>query len=192
MGVLGHSFPRVELRTLGILQFSHLSASSAEWPVSSTYSPRLAYGLGIGLSFPVSQKVSLETDILYKTKRSELTKFSDLDWNDTFYDLRCLAVPLLAQARFQISKIELRAILGAEGSWIFNSRIEDKKDDIILEPIPGLKSYDLQAVGGVGILYQRISLEFRYQYGLLNLSKERESGLSIRNHGFEFLIGFRL
>jgi hypothetical protein len=189
---LVHAFPRVELCSLGSFQFSHLSVASPDLLASPIHSPRLACSLGIGFRFPFSQKFSIETDILYKAKKSELTRFSGVDWNDTYYHLQCLAISLLAHLQFPLSKVQVFAILGAEGSWIFKSLIEDKKNDLIIEPIPGLKSYDLQAVAGAGIRYKRISIEFRYEYGLLNISKDRESGLSIKSRGFEFLIAFRL
>jgi hypothetical protein len=184
-----HSLPRIELCSLGSFQFSHLSVAAPDLLAPPQHSPRLAYSLGLGFYFPISQKFSLETNILYRTKKSELTKYSGIDWNDTYYHLRCLAIPFLAHFRFPVSKIQVFAIFGAEGSWIFNSRIEDKKNDVVIKPIPGLKSYDFQAVAGAGIRYKRLSVEFRYEYGLLNLSKD--SGLSIESRGFEFLLAFR-
>lgn len=189
---LVHSFPRIELYSLGGFQFSHLSVASPDLSASPEHSPRLAYSLGIGFRFPLFKCFSLEMDILYGTKKSELTRFSGAVWNDTYYHLQCLAIPLLARLQFPVSKIQVFAILGVEGNWIFGSRIEDKKNDVTIKPIPGVKSYDLQAVGGAGIRHKKISIEFRYGYGLLNLSKDRESGLSIRSQGFELLAAFRL
>lgn len=189
---LVHSFPGIELCSLGSLQFSHLSVISPDLSASPKYSPRLAYSLGMGFCFPLFQNFSLEANILYRTKKSELVRFSGVEWNDTCYHLQCLAIPFLAQLQFPVFKIQIFVILGAEGSWIFRSRIEDKKNDVTIKPIPGLKSYDLQAVGGAGIRYKKISIEIRYGYGLLNLSKDRESGLAIKDRGFEFLVAFRL
>jgi hypothetical protein len=186
------AFPGGEFCALGSLQFSHLSVASPDLSASPKHSPRFGNSLGIGFCLPFSQKFSIETDILYKAKKSELTEFSGVDCNDTYYHLQCLAIPLLAHLQVPVSKIQIFVILGAEGSWIFKSRIEDKKNDIIIKPMPGLKSVDLQAVGGTGIRYKKISIEFRYEYGLLNLSKDRDSGLSIKSRGFEFLLAFRL
>jgi hypothetical protein len=189
---LVHSLPRIELRSIGSFQFSHLSVTSPDLSASPKHSPRLGYGLGMGFRLPLFQAFSLEANILYRTKKSELVRFSGAAWNDTYYYLQCLAIPFLAELQFPVSKIQVFTILGAEGSWIFRSRIEDNKNDVTIKPIPGLKSYDLQAVGGAGIGHKKISIEFRYGYGLLNLSKDRESGLSIKSQGFEFLVAFRL
>jgi hypothetical protein len=186
------SFPGVEVRLLGSFQFSRLSVTSPDLSAPPKHSPRFAYGLGIGFRFPFSQKFSIETDILYKAKKSELTRFSGIEWSDTYYRMQCLAIPFLVRLRFPVSKIQFFVVFGVEGDWNFKTRIEDKKNDVIIEPIPGLKSYDLQAVGGAGIRYGRVSGEFRYEYGLLSLSTDRDSGLSIKSRGFEFLVAFRL
>jgi hypothetical protein len=187
-----HSFPVVEVRLLGSFQFSRFSVASPDASSSSRQSPRPAGSVGMGFCLPLSQKFALETDFLYRQKKSELTRFSGLAWSDTYYHLRCLAVPLLARFRFPVSRIQVILIFGAEGSSILESRFEDNKIGLTISPIPGLKSFDLQAVGGAGIRHRRISVEFRYGHGLLNLSQDRESGLSIRSQGFEILVAFRL
>ncbi len=187
-----HSFPGVEVRLLGSLQFFRFSVTSPGAASFTRQSPRPAGTVGMGFCLPLSQKFALETDVLYKQRKSELTRFSGLAWSDTYYHLRCLAVPLLAHLRFPVSKVQIIVTWGAEGSWVLGSRFEDSKIGLTISPIPGLKSYDLQAVGGAGIRYRRISVEFRYGYGLLNLSQDRESGLSIRSRGFEILVALRL
>jgi len=186
------ALPRGEFRTLGSFQFSHLSIAPPDALTNPQQSPRLAFSVGVGFCFPVSKTVSLETDILYRTKKAELTRFSRIEWNDTYYRMQCLTIPFLAHLRFPVSSIQLFAVFGVQGDWIFKSCIDDNKNDVRIEPIPGLKSYDLQAVGGVGIRRGRVSVEFRYEYGLLNLSKDKDSGLSIKGRGFTFLLAFRL
>ncbi|MGB7296097.1 MAG: outer membrane beta-barrel protein [Candidatus Aminicenantales bacterium] len=186
------SFPGVEVRLLGSFQFSRFSVASPGAASSSSQSPRPAGSVGMGFCLPLSQKFALETDFLYRQKKSELTRFSGLAWSGTYYRLRCLAVPLLAHFRFPVSRIQVILTFGAEASWVLGSRFEDRKIGLTISPIPGLKSFDLQAVGGAGIRYSRVSVEFRYEYGLLNLSKDRDSGLSIKSRGFEFLVAFRL
>jgi len=186
------AFPRAEFWAIGSFQFSHLSVASPDALTSARQSPRLALSVGLGFCFRVSKNLSLETDILYRTKKAELIRFSGIEWNDTYYRMQCLTIPFLAHFRFPVSKIHFFAIFGVQNDWIIKSRIEDKKNDLIIEPIPGLKSYDLQAVAGAGIRYSRVSVEFRYEYGLLNLSKDRDSGLSIKSRDFEFLVAFRL
>lgn len=186
------AFPNGDLWTLGSFQLSHFSIALQDAFASPQQSPRPGFSVGLGSYFRVSKTVSLETDILYRMKKAELTKFSGMEWNDTYYHLQCLAIPFLAHLQVPISKIHVLILLGVEGSWIFKSRIKDKKNDVIIKPIPGLKSVDLQAVGGAGIGYKKISIEFRYEYGFLNLTKDRESGLVIKDQGFEFLIAFRL
>jgi hypothetical protein len=183
---------RTEFRALGECQFSHLSIIPSDGQTNPQQSPRLAFSAGVGFCFPLLKTVSLETNILYRTKKSELTRFSGIEWNDTYYRMQCLTIPLLARIGFPVSSIEFFAVFGVQGDWIFKSRIEDRKNDIRIEPIPGLKSYDLQAVGGVGIRRGRVSVEFKYEYGLLNLSKDKDSGLSIRSRGFELMLSFRL
>lgn len=171
------AFPRAEFRALGDFQFSHISVASPELPASPKYSPRLGYCLGVGFCFPFSQRFSIESDILYKSKKSELTRFSGIEWNDTYYRMQCVTIPLLAHIGFPVSKIQFFVAFGIQGDWIFMSRIEDKKNDVRIEPTPGLKPCDLQAVGGVGIRYKKISIEFTYEYGLFNLSKDRGGDL---------------
>ena len=189
---LTSAFPRAEFRALGSFQFSHLSITPPDGLTNARQSPRLAFSVGVGLCIPLQKTVSLETDIFYRTKKSELTRFSGIEWNDTYYRMQCLTIPLFVRIGFPVSKVRFFGVFGVQGDWIFKSRIEDKKNDIRIEPIPGLKSYDIQAVGGIGIRRGRVSVEFRYEYGLLNLSKDKDCGLSIRSRGVEFLLAFHL
>lgn len=186
------AFQGTEFRALGGFQFSHLSIVDSGALTNPRQSPRLAFSAGAGFCFPLLKAVSLETDILYKTKKAELTRFSGIEWSDTYYRMQCVTIPFLAHLRFLVSKFRFFGIFGVQGDWILKSCIVDEKNDLRIEPIPGLKAYDLQAVAGAGIRHGRVSVEFRYEYGLLNLSNDKESGFFIKNRGFEFLIGFRL
>lgn len=181
---------KIEFCALGSLNFYNLSYDySGEIPVPE-HSPELSYAFGGGANYYLSDKFFLETNILYKVKKSELIKFSGLEWEDTFYQFKYLTLPILAHYHFPVSKSNIFITLGLETGILLKSRVEDKRNNVIVEPIENTNSTDFQLISGFGIRYKKLSLEFRYGCGLLNLNKEKTTGFSVKNSGFEFLVAY--
>jgi hypothetical protein len=151
---------------------------------------RLAYSFGAGVRFRLLKGLSLETDILYKAKRSELVEFYGTEWGDTFYKLNYLALPVLLRYEFPLARFVVSPALGLEAGYLLSSKIDDKKNDAVVNPIPNTDSMDFQAVFGLGVRYKKISLDLRYGWGLKNLNTEQDSPLVVKNRGLEFLFSF--
>ena len=151
---------------------------------------KLGYCAGVGVSFDLSKRFFLETNVLYKEKRSELVEFSGVKWGDTFYKLTYLALPLLAHYRLPLSEFSIFATLGVEADICLISKIVDKRNNIVIKPITNIRKGDLQLISGFGVSYRRLSLGLRYGFGLVDLNKEEGSELTIKNRGWEFMVSY--
>lgn len=181
---------KIEFSVIGGINFYKQTFSNIESFPLPQHDPKLGYDLGLGAHVDVFDKFSLEADVLYKTKESELVEFSGLDWEETFYRYKYLVLPIMAHYHFHVSKVEILATLGVESGILLKSQLEDKRNDIIIEAIEYVKKSDFQFISGLGLRYKRFSLAFRYGLGLLNLNKEEESELVVKNRGIEFIFSF--
>lgn len=160
-----------------------------EYPLPQ-HDPALAYSVGLGAEICLFHRFSLEADVLYKVKNSELVEFSGLSWGDTFYRFQYVALPLLLKYRIPVSRFVVFPVLGLETNFLLKSQVKDKKRNLAVKPVENTRFFDLQVVSGLGVSYRRISLAFRYAYGLMNLNTEDESVLIVKNKGLEFIAGF--
>ena len=53
-----------------------------------------------------------------------------------------------------------------------------------------LKKFDSGLIVSVGVSYERLKLNFRYEYGLVNISKIKD--IDIRNRGWSINIGYTI
>ncbi|MFB0566087.1 MAG: outer membrane beta-barrel protein [Candidatus Aminicenantaceae bacterium] len=180
----------VEFFAMGGLNFYNLKFSYQEALSLPRHEAELAHSLGGGVRFYLFDKFSLEADVLYKTKKSELVEFSGLNWGDTFYTLRYFSFPVLVHYSFPSLGFNFFANFGLEINILRNSQLEDKKNEITKNPIPYTSPADFQLVGGCGIRYKPFSFELRYGFGLSNLNTETKNRLVIKNRGFELFIAY--
>lgn len=188
--VLGQQNKRIEFSAIGGFNFCKHKFSYAEKFPLPQHDPKLAYSLGAGVNFYLFHRLSLEVDVLYKTKKSELAEFSGIAWGDTFYRYKYLSFPVLVNYQLPFSKFNIFATLGLETGFLLKSQLLDKRNNITIEPIDYIKKSDFQLISGLGLRYKKISLAFRYGLGLLNLNTEKESDLVVKNKGFEFIISY--
>jgi len=175
---------------IGSLNFFHQTFSCPEEFPLPQHEPALAFSAGLGAEFRLFHRFFLEANVLYKVKKSELVEFSGLSWGDTHYRFQSIALPLLLKYRFPLSRFVVFPILGLETDFLLKSQVKDEKRNLMVKPVENTRFFDLQVVSGVEVSYRRISLAFRYAYGLMNLNTKEESDLVVKNSGFEFIVGF--
>jgi len=178
---------KIGILIIGGINFYSLKYNSTNRFIPA-YTSKLSYEIGGGTNFYLTNKFYLEVDILYKVKKSELIRFSGVEWSDVFYKFKYLAIPILTHYKFSFSKFNVFTTLGMESDFLLKSLIEDKRNDVILETTEDTNSIDFQLISGLGIKYKKLSVEFRYGMGLLNLNMGDTKGLIVKNMGFEFLI----
>jgi hypothetical protein len=175
---------------IGSINFFQQKFSCPEKFSPPKHDPVLAYSAGLGAEFRLFQRLFLEADVLYKVKASELVEFSGISWGDTYYRFKYIALPLLLKYRFPASRFDVFPILGMEIDFLLTSKVKDEKRSLVVQPVENTRSFDLQVISGLGVSYRRISLAFCYAHGLMNLNTEEESNLTLKNRGFEFIVGF--
>ena len=181
---------KIEFSAVGGFNFcKHKFSYPEKFPLPQ-HDPKLAYSLGAGVNFYLFHKFSLEVEVLYKAKKSELVEFSGLEWGDTFYRYEYLAFPVLVHYQLPFSKFNIFATMGVETSFLLESQLDDKRNNIVQEPIEYIRKSDFQFISGLGLRYKKLSLEFRYGLGFLNLNADKESDLVVKNKGFEFIISY--
>ena len=175
---------------MGSINFFQQKFSCPEEFPLPQHDPALAYSAGLGAEFRLFHRFFLEADVLYKVKTSELVEFSGLSWGDTYYRFQYIALPLLLNYRFPVSRFIIFPVLGMEIDFLLKSQVKDEKHNLVVKPVENTRLFDLQVVSGLGVSFRRISLAFRYAHGLMNLNTEEESDLVVKNRGFEFIVGF--
>lgn len=169
---------KAEFSALVGLSFYNLKYYSQYSILLPEHSPALSFLIGGGAQLFINNKFSLEADILYKVKKSEVESYSGIEWYDVFYTFKYLAFPIVAHYYFPVTKFKIFVTLGMEPDILLKSHVESTN------------SVDFQLISGLGIRYNKFSLEFRYGKGLLNLNAVRVSNFTIMNRGFEFLVAF--
>jgi hypothetical protein len=177
---------KIELSVLGSVNVFKMSFNDGEGFPLPRHKAKLAYSFGPGILFALSKNLSLELDLLYKTKKSELVEFSGIQWGDAFYRLNYISLPAMVHYQISISTFSIFAALGLETEILLKSRINDKKNHILIKKIENIKDYNFQLISGLGLRYKCISLEFRYGLGILNLNTEGND-LTVKSKGFELL-----
>jgi hypothetical protein len=181
---------QIEISALGGFNLYHQKFSYSGLSPIPEHSPRLGFHLGAAANLHLFSGFSLETDILYRSKKSELVDFLGEDWGDTYYKLDYLALPVLINYRVPISSISLFTTLGLEFDFLLKSQIRDKKNDVVIQPIAYIRSSDVHLISGLGIRRGRFSLMIRYGFGLVNLNTETTNDLVVKNRGIECSISY--
>lgn len=181
---------RIEISVIGGFNlYSQKFSYSGPSPIPK-HSPRLGFHLGAGVNVHLFNRFSIETDIIYKAKKSELVNFLGVEWGDTYYNLHYVALPILLNYKMPFSKIKIFTTLGLEFDFLLKSQIHDKKNDIVIQPIEYIKSSDIQFILGLGIQYRKFSLKISYGLGLMNINAETQNDLVVKNRGLECSVSY--
>jgi hypothetical protein len=136
-------------------------------------------GIQAGASFQagITPRFSLVSELYFIRKGGKLNVNNPITNSESTLHLNTLELPLLA--RFHFGKFYMNAgpsiAYALSGDW----KINDKRSDITFNNnIEGYKHFDagIQAGGGIEFPFKqrRIALDIRYNYGLTNISYNKE------------------
>lgn len=188
-GLYGDAF-----KLMGGLNFSKYAASPKEESTKLNF--KMGFWVGGGFEFDLSEKISLEFDLLLLQKGSkvEFTALPDLKSN---YNLRVLSVPVLAGIRFK-RNMPFYILGGAEFSLIlshaFVKKIGEQVDEQDLKE--NTKSFDFGLVIGCGFevkvrQFQSFFIEGRYHLGFANVMKDSPEYQSKKTNTILLVLGIK-
>lgn len=138
------------------------------------------FALGAFVSYNFNNKFSIQPELLFTTKGSRINTIGDINLYNFFIYLE---MPILAKMRFLSGgKIQPNIFCGP-GLSIKTIAINDVG---VLEDING---FDCGFIVGAGIEYQRLSIDLRYEIGMVNFDKSADD-IDLKNQTVSFLIGF--
>jgi len=147
-------------------------------------------GIHAGVSFQagISSKFSLVSELYYIRKGGELTANNPLTNQNTILRLNAVELPVLA--RFHFGKFYLNAGPSIAYNFSGTRKIDDVSTAISFNnSIDAFKRLDAGIQVGGGIIFpikqKRLALDFRYCYGLTNISYDKQMfsrGLIISVH----------
>lgn len=162
---------------------------------------RTGINLRFELNIPLNNKVGITTGAGIEHKGS-----IDDEYDGERRDLVYIQIPALASYRFFPEKkfnVDLAfgpyVAFGIEGNpfdFIGDTFVNDdyswvyEGDSAPLYFADFIKKFDSGLIGSVGVSYKRLKLNFRYEYGLVNISKIKD--IDIRNRGWSINIGYTI
>ncbi len=149
--------------------------------ISGEIDPMLLYQAGVFANFDLSEKISLQPELLYTAKGIKAAGNSDFK-----YRLDYLDIPIMAQ--YHINEAFF-VNFGPELSFLTKAIISDGTESV--DMIDGTESFNYAL--NLGISYQLpIGLIFdaRYAYGLGSVYKMLPGDLKILNNAFQVTVGY--
>lgn len=144
-----------------------------------------ARGFQVGLSFQagITPHFSVLHELYFLNKGGKLTANNPETKKETTFRLNTIEMPILA--RFHVGKLYFNAGPSITYNISGSNKIEIEKKDILFEnKIGGVKRLEagLQVGGGIEfpIKNRRLSIDLRYNYGLTNISYDKQ----LYNRGF--------
>jgi hypothetical protein len=188
-----NTYPQI-VKMFGGLNLTKYGSSFAS--DTTSFSQKSGFSGGIAFVFPVSNKVSIETDLLYSRKGSGIVILypDDQQFSGT-YQYSALGLPLMIKINF-FSNATPYLLLGPEVDFIFSHKLKltDTQEIFDLKTTTNKIGFGINS--GIGYEFPIHSLavffEFRYTVGLSNLLTSGPDVEKIRNSSFQFLIGGHL
>ena len=142
----------------------------------------------------ISKHLRIQPELLFNIKGSkrETSVMDNLDKYST--KLTYLEIPLLFQyITRRKSTFNFGLILGPTLGWNIKARMKlESGGDIQEEDLKNIKNFDFSIIFGVtGILFERITVDIRYNYGLLSI-RNHEDMANEKNRVFSIMLGYCL
>jgi len=178
-------------KLMGGLNLTRYRVSPEE--ASLDWKHKMAFWVGGGFEFDLSEKLGLEFNLLLlqKGSRVEFTNNPDLKAN---YNLRVIAFPALVSFKFK-RNFPVYILGGCEFSFVlshdFVKKIKGEVDELDLKE--DTKNFDLGFVFGCGFevkvsRFQSFFIEGRYHFGLVNVLSASDEYESMKTNAI--LLGF--
>lgn len=139
-------------------------------------------GVAIGgfVGYTFNQRFSLRQEVLFTIKGAKINTIGDVYLSNLFMYIE---LPLLAKMTFLSGqKVQPNIFIGPA----FDLTIMATNDVAVLEDI---RSYDLGIVFGAGIDVWKISIDVRFNIGLLNFDQS-DDDIDLKNRTFSFMVRF--
>jgi hypothetical protein len=139
-------------------------------------------GVAIGgfVCYTFNQRFSLRQEVLFTIKGAKINTIGDVYLTNLFMYFE---LPLLAKMTFLSGhRVQPNIFIGPA----FDLTIMATNDVAVLEDI---RSYDLGIVFGAGIDVWKISIDVRFNIGLLNFDQS-DDDIDLKNRTFSFMVGF--
>lgn len=163
---------------------------------SSGQDNRTGINLRFGINFPLNNNVGIETGIGIEQKGSVKDEYGEK------LNLCYIQIPALASYRFfPEKKIHMDIAFGPYAAFgvdanpfsIAGDTFVDEDyswvyDDNSAQFADFVEKFDCGIIGNISISIMRLRLDFRYEYGLVNISKIK--GTDIRNRGWSISAGY--
>lgn len=146
--------------------------------------------IGGGLRYGFSRQLSGRVELLYASRGSTLARDGVAVRS---FALAYLDVPILARVELGlIGPFQGYAVAGPTVRYLLSATAEDENGTRDIEP--NLRGYDLEASIGAGAAYEltpawNVSLEARYDVGLLDIDTFAADDAATRNRSFMLTIG---
>jgi len=176
-----------------------------------SYLPGLEFGV-VG-DLPISDRLSLQSEIIYREKGFRVSGQTSLDlFNIDFplgvrVDTRLRYIDLPMQLKYALGSGPISGYLtgGAQIGYGLNGRIKTRANflaDWDLTNIPiklggkGYQRFEISAVLGAGLEFAagdgKVFADIRYTQGLMDSFQVPVADLNIKNHGFSFGMGYKM
>jgi hypothetical protein len=139
-------------------------------------------GVAIGgfVCYSFNQRFSLRQEVFFTTKGAKINTIGDVYLTNLFMYFE---LPLLAKMTFLSEhRVQPNIFIGPA----FGLTIIATNDVAVLEDI---RSYDLGVVFGAGIDLWKISIDVRFNIGLLNFDQSADD-IDLKNRTFSSMVGF--
>ncbi len=144
--------------------------------------PKLGFVIGGAYDMKVSDRFSIQPELLFSTQRSQETYYNQV------LRTNYVNVPVLFKFHPATSNFSLYA--GPQVSFLSNAR--RKINDVTTPYRDAVNKTDLGGTAGLGYLFPkcRLTADVRYYFGTLNVLQDQQSGTKTRNRLWSVMIGY--
>lgn len=181
-------------KLMGGLNLTRYRVSPEE--ASLNWKHKMAFWVGGGFEFDLSEKLALEFNLLLLQKGSKV-EFTDLSDLKAHYNLRVISFPALVSFKFK-RNFPVYILGGCEFSFVlshaFVKKIKGEVDELDLKE--DTKSFDLGLVFGCGLelkvsRFQSFFIEGRYHFGLVNVLSASDEYESMKTGAILLALGIK-
>jgi hypothetical protein len=174
---------------------------------------RIGGHIGALIGFDITEKISLQTGLLFSTKGYRQVEKETIDEDNKYkvvgiLKLNYLEVPVLASYNYSVKEnMKIYAGLGPvlgiavggknveKGTWTIDGEKESEKESEKIsfgnnEDRDDFKIVDLGWMIHAGIQYEKYKFGVFYNQGLINLSPYIDNGLRIKNKAFGLSVAY--
>lgn len=159
--------------------------------VSDIYNSRSSAHVGALLELNISEKFSLQPEIIYNltgAKANPINASVDVSTaSDILYDVKYISIPLMVRYKF---KNNFQLELGPQMGFLIDAKadVNGEKYDLKDE----FEKRELAMNAGLGYEFESgIFFNVRYVYGMMKIARHIDNNYWIKNNVFQFSTGYK-